>query len=392
MRSRFLWALVAVIACMSLAYGGNITNFGRPAGLSETEVTIGEGNELARNPVDFYWRTSLFQVLYYAQEISETPMQINSIKLYNNFTSNEIMDKPLRIWMGNTRVSSLADNWISTVHLTPVFDGMVSFPGGQHTISIPLDNPFQYNATYNLVLMVLRPMDDDHYSMSDKFKAQSDTRLRTRYFTSDSEEINPSNLPAGAYYGSQYPKISLLMELSYDSMVSGVVYNGAGQGLEGALISLNKGAFETTSNQYGYYEFTGMWPGEYQVLVRLEGYHDITDTITLDGVNDLVLDFTMQVNPGSADDQVQPAPVPLLSVTPNPFKQACSLSYEVPKAARVKIAVYNLRGQLIRQLKDEAQSSGSYNISFDGRDLPAGVYLVRAQVGERCFTTRMLRL
>lgn len=388
MRNRLLLTLLTAIACVSLAYGGDAAAFDR----DETEITIGEGNELARNPVDFYWRTSLFEVLYYASEMPETPMRITSLKLYNNFSSGDVVNKPLRIWMGNTRATSLAENWISASHLSQVFDGTVSFPAGQHTITIPLDNPFQYSATYNLVLMVLRPMDDEHYSMSDKFKAQSGTQLRTRYFTSDSETINPSSPPAGASYGSQYPKISFLMELSYETMVSGVVYNDTGQGLEGATIKLNGGEYEATTNQYGYYSFENLWPGDYQVLVQCEGYYDITHTITLDGINDLVLDFTMQKKPDSTDDQVQAAPLSRLSVAPNPFKQSCLLSYEVPKSTRVKIAVYNLKGQLIRQLKDETQGSGSYTISFDGQALPSGIYLIRTQIGEQHFTTRMLRL
>ena len=392
MRNRLLLALIAAIACMSLAYGGIVADFGSHSRMDDTEITIGEGNELARNPVDFYWRTSLFEVLYYASEMPETPMLITSLKLYNSFSSSDVMNKPLRIWMGNTRATSLAENWISASHLSLVFDGMVSFPSGQNTITIPLDNPFQYSATYNLVMMVLRPMDDEHYSMSDKFKVQSDTRLRSRYFTSDSDEINPSSPPTGASYGSQYPMISFLMEVSYETMVSGVVYNESGQGLEGALISLNGGDFEATSNQYGYYFFENLWPGDYQVLVQLEGYYDITQTITLDGINDMVLDFTMQKKPDSTDDQVQAAPIPLLSVSPNPFKQACLLSYEVPKSAPVRIAVYNIKGQLIRQLKDESQSSGSYTINFDGGNLPSGVYLIRTQIGEQRFTTRMLKL
>jgi hypothetical protein len=267
---------------------------------------------------------------------------------------------------------------------------MVSFPAGQNTITIPLDTPFQYSATYNLVMMVFRPMDDEHYTMSDKFKAQTDSRLRVRYITSDSEEINPASPPATTHYTGQYPQISFLMELSYDSLVSGVVSNESGQGLEGVQISLNGGEFETSTNQYGYYQFEGMGPGDYQVLLQLAGYQDLTDTFTLDGIDDLVKDYVMQEKQDSNDANVQ---VPrLLRVYPNPFKRGCKMSYELPKAARVKIAVYNLRGQLIRQLKDEPQSSGSYTVSFEGHDLPAGIYLIRTQIGNQFHTGRILKL
>ena len=71
------------------------------------------------------------------------------------------------------------------------------------------------------------------------------------------------------------------------------------------------------------------------------------------------------------------------------MKTSCG---SLPKAARVKIAVYNLRGQLIRQLKDEPQSSGSYTVSFEGHDLPAGIYLIRTQIGNQFHTGRILKL
>jgi len=393
MRNTVLLALIAVIACVGVAYAGTVSDFYRLSGSPgppRTEVTIGEGNELARTPVDFYWLTSLYQVLYYASELPETPMRITSLKLYNNFSSTDVLDKPLRIWLGNTRTASLADDWVSGSGLSLVFDGIVSFPAGQNTITIPLDTPFQYSATYNLVMMVFRPMDDEHYTMSDKFKAQTDSRLRVRYITSDSEEINPASPPATTHYTGQYPQISFLMELSYDSLVSGVISNESGQGLEGVQISLNGGEFETSTNQYGYYQFEGMGPGDYQVLLQLAGYQDLTDTFTLDGIDDLVKDYVMQEKQDSNDANVQ---VPrLLKVYPNPFKQGCKMSYELPKAARVKIAVYNLRGQLIRQLKDEPQSSGSYTIGFEGHDLPAGIYLIRTQIGNQFHTGRILKL
>lgn len=396
MKNRIFLALIAVFICLSIGYGVTVSAFDEHRDGSNSareEITIGDGNELARTPVDFYWRTSLYQVLYYSSEMPEDPMRITSLKLYNNFSSSDVLDKPLRIWMGNTRTSSLADNWIPTSQMSLVFDGTVSFPAGQHTITIPLDNAHQYLPTYNLVMMVFRPLDDEHYSMSDKFRAQTDnSHLRARYVTSDSDVINPSSPPDAANYTGQYPKISFLMELSYDSMVSGVVYNEAGQGLEGVQISLNAGEFETLTNQYGYYQFESLGPGEYQVLLQLEGYHDVTGTFTVDGINDLVQDYVMHKKPDSADDNVQVAKLPLLYVYPNPFKQGCSMSYEVPKSSRVSISIYNIKGQLIRQLKDEMQSSGSYTMDFDAQSMAAGIYLIRTQIGSQYHINRVLRL
>ena len=399
MRKRFLLAFTASIACLSLAFGLNIIDFdenSQSSSLQRTEITIGEGNELARMPMDFYWKTSLYEVIYFASELPDTPMLITSIMFYNNFSSSDVFDKPMRIWLGNTRSSSLAQSWISASQLTPVFDGTVSFPFGQNTISIPLDTPFQYAATYNLVMMVQRPWDDDYYSMSDQFKAQSDNSLRARYVTSDSEQLDPSNPPAAANYGGQFPKTGFLMELSYDSTLSGIVTDEQGFGLSDVQISLNDGEFETHSNQYGYYEFTGMDPGEYVILLSLQDYVDIQESFTLDGVNDLVLDFVMYIKQESADETSPALQIPHLKVFPNPFSQSCSMSYELPKADRISISIYNLKGQLIRHLKDELQGSGTHTIHFDGKtasgqDMVAGIYLIKTQIGNQYQLSKLLK-
>ncbi len=68
---------------------------------------------------------------------------------------------------------------------------------------------------------------------------------------------------------------------------------------------------------------------------------------------------------------------------PNPFNPSTTIRYSVPSAAGpVRLAVYDLRGRLVRLLAEGPQDPGSHAVGWDGRDsgghpCPSGVYLYR---------------
>ena len=74
---------------------------------------------------------------------------------------------------------------------------------------------------------------------------------------------------------------------------------------------------------------------------------------------------------------------------PNPFNPTTILSYDLKADAHVKLTVYNLVGQVVQVLTDENQPAGSYEVVFDGNQLPAGIYLYKLQVGEFSSVRRM---
>ena len=59
---------------------------------------------------------------------------------------------------------------------------------------------------------------------------------------------------------------------------------------------------------------------------------------------------------------------------PNPFNPETSISYDMAKAGHVKIAVYNHKGEVVRNLVNEHKEAGKYSIKFDGNALTSGVY------------------
>lgn len=64
---------------------------------------------------------------------------------------------------------------------------------------------------------------------------------------------------------------------------------------------------------------------------------------------------------------------------PNPFNPVTNIQFSVPRAANVKINVYDSQGKAVAKLLDQRMSAGSYKVDFDGADLSSGVYYYRLE-------------
>jgi len=69
-----------------------------------------------------------------------------------------------------------------------------------------------------------------------------------------------------------------------------------------------------------------------------------------------------------------------LSVQPNPLFRRAVVPFSVAEAARVQIVVFDMLGREVAVLADGRYEMGAYQVAFDGKDLPSGMYLVRANV------------
>ena len=62
---------------------------------------------------------------------------------------------------------------------------------------------------------------------------------------------------------------------------------------------------------------------------------------------------------------------------PNPFSSITTLVYELPFEGQVTLEIYNLIGNLVTALENEAQQKGIYSLNFDANTLPSGIYVAR---------------
>ncbi len=89
-----------------------------------------------------------------------------------------------------------------------------------------------------------------------------------------------------------------------------------------------------------------------------------------------------------------PLPVRLNQNVPNPFNPATMIFYEVKSERSVRLDIFDMSGQLVRQLVSETQPAGSYSRMWDGTDdhggaVASGLYLYRLSTGEHQISRRM---
>lgn len=74
---------------------------------------------------------------------------------------------------------------------------------------------------------------------------------------------------------------------------------------------------------------------------------------------------------------------------PNPFSESTRITYCIPLKIEVVITVHDLHGGLVKRLVKERQTPGTYEIRFDGRNLPEGIYYCRMKAGAYFVEKRM---
>ncbi len=100
---------------------------------------------------------------------------------------------------------------------------------------------------------------------------------------------------------------------------------------------------------------------------------------------------------GIHDELLPTAPTLSLTNFPNPFNPETTISYSVPKDAKVLLSIYNTKGQLVRTLVNGTVLSGTHRVVWNGADdngnkVSSGIYFSRIQTEGKSLTTKMLML
>jgi hypothetical protein len=76
---------------------------------------------------------------------------------------------------------------------------------------------------------------------------------------------------------------------------------------------------------------------------------------------------------------ITPSKFELSQNYPNPFNPSTAITFALPQAGNVKLAVYNLLGQEVQILVNGFKSEGTHTVNFEAKNLNSGIYLYKLE-------------
>jgi N-acetylmuramoyl-L-alanine amidase len=125
------------------------------------------------------------------------------------------------------------------------------------------------------------------------------------------------------------------------------------------------------------------------------------ETIGSEGARDQIMARVMQffgysteVSEQLAEGPSIPAEFQLFQNYPNPFNPTTHIWYQVPSATRVTLGVFNVKGQMVKNLFQGDRGAGLFNAVWDGLDnsgnpVASGIYFCRLRAGSQLATRKM---
>ncbi len=87
-----------------------------------------------------------------------------------------------------------------------------------------------------------------------------------------------------------------------------------------------------------------------------------------------------------------PAEFKLYPGYPNPFNSRAVIEYDLPRAEFTRLVVYDILGREAALLAEGYRSAGRHRATFDGANLPSGIYLCRLQAGTQTAVQKLVMM
>ncbi|MFA6438875.1 MAG: M1 family aminopeptidase [Bacteriovoracaceae bacterium] len=130
-------------------------------------------------------------------------------------------------------------------------------------------------------------------------------------------------------------------------------------------------------------------------LVKIDTSSGVATVIGSLGKSDIQAIAIDPVMPAEVQQQ-QSVAIPVSPVLeqnfPNPFNPATAIRYSIPTETHVRLAVYNLLGQLVETLVNEQQSAGWKEIHWNAAHLSSGIYFYKLTVENKVRMKKMMVL
>lgn len=171
--------------------------------------------------------------------------------------------------------------------------------------------------------------------------------------------------------------ISGNVTLNNRALIDAIVYAKQGDNYYGFGISDSKGNFKIGQ----------LAAGDYILFIHRIGCSSQSINVTLSDEGLKNVNFSLEFAKKAQDNSAHS--FGLSQNYPNPFNPNTKISYSIPKDGFVKLSVYNISGQLVKELVNRNQQAGNYSVDFDGSNLASGVYFYTLKSGSFVETKRL---
>ncbi|MCH7771675.1 MAG: T9SS type A sorting domain-containing protein, partial [Bacteroidetes bacterium] len=77
---------------------------------------------------------------------------------------------------------------------------------------------------------------------------------------------------------------------------------------------------------------------------------------------------------------------------PNPFNPTTTIKYQIPELGLVTLKVYDILGREVKELVNAEKPVGTYEVVFNAKSLPSGIYVYELQAGDYIETKKLVLL
>ncbi|HLT24809.1 MAG TPA: YCF48-related protein [Ignavibacteria bacterium] len=180
--------------------------------------------------------------------------------------------------------------------------------------------------------------------------------------------LDTSSTSVGYAAGYVYKNI---FRLEDEHLPGSVIYAKDGNKFKGVAIADSLGRYKIN-----------LPIGNFKIHVNRYGYKSDSTIIQLQHPNIIkdTLNFYLEKHTSSiTSNENIPLNFFLEQNYPNPFNPETSIEYSIGRSSFVRLAIYDLRGRLIRILENDDKTAGKHSVQFTAGQLPSGVYFYKLE-------------
>jgi len=286
---------------------------------------------------------------------------------------------------------------------TEVFNDILPWnvpAGGNIPVTFELSQPYEYTGG-NLSVMTYVPwFDDEPYNYATNAAIWEHNEVG--YWSSASTGHNATPLDLEnfvceiVFWGQSLPNTLFVCQTEGFGSITGTVIDNYENPVHAALVELEDRFVFT--NAQGKFRIDLVTPGTYSLFVsktdhqsaEVQGVEVFANEVTHISDDIVLTSFT-----SDGDIIAKPMATLLKANYPNPFNPSTTIDFTLAKPSVVKIDIFNIKGQRVKEVVSGSYSAGKHSVVWNGDDtsghlVGSGVYFYRMTASGYSSTRKML--